>query len=151
MEHLFAVATFGDILGQAMIAEVRIGECGDGFGVEAIDLGEHPPEAGAEQIDSLSKKEIETPAVVFEATGLILDTEGHGRRFGRHIEFAKEASEVWIGDMIKDHETGIDGEGLIFLVDGDRVGVSAGVIVFFEKGKIVPRVKKVGTPESGDS
>jgi hypothetical protein len=114
-------------------------------------LGEHPPEAGAKKVDSLSKKKIETAAVVFEATGLILDTEGHGRRFGRHIEFAKKASEIWIGYMIKDHETGIDGEGLIGLLDGDRVGVPAGVIVFFEKGEIVSRVKKVGTAESSDS
>ncbi len=151
MEHLFAVTAFGDILGQAMIAEVRIGECGDGFGVEAVDLGEHPPEAGAEEVNSLSEKEIETTAVILEATGLILHTEGHGRRFGRHIEFAKEASEVRIGDMIEDHEPGIDGEGLIFLVDDDRVGVTAGVIVFFEKSEIVSRVKEVGTAESSDS
>jgi len=48
-----------------MIAEVRIGECGDGFGVEAVDLGEHPPEAEAKKVDSLSKKKIETATVVF--------------------------------------------------------------------------------------
>ena len=119
--------------------------------IEAVDLHEHFPMAGAEEVPPLAEEEIQAAAVVFQIRGAVLDAEGHVGFLRGDIEFVEKADEIGIGGVVEDHEPGIDGHGAAGFIDGDGVGVAAGVVVFFEKGDVVMRVEAVGGSESGDA
>ena len=141
----------GDVFAQGHAGPLRVGEGGDGFGVEAVDLEEHFPMPGAQEVAALAEEEVEAAAVVFEVGGDVLDAEGHFGLLRGDVEFLEEADEVRIGGVVEDHEAGVDGDGAPGFVDGDGVGVAAGVVVLLEEGEVVMRMKEMGGSEPGDA
>ena len=55
-EEVVAVAARADVVGHGHGGERGVGERGDGFGVEAVDLREHPPKARAEEVPALGEE-----------------------------------------------------------------------------------------------
>jgi hypothetical protein len=80
----------------------------------------------------------------------VADTEGHRGGLGFHVELAEEAGQVRVSDLVVNHETGVDGDGVAVFVDGDRIGVAAGIIVLLEERQIVTGMQKVRASQAGD-
>lgn len=107
-EEVFAVAALFDIFGQGEGGKLWVLDFGDGLLVEAVDLEEHLPEAGAEEVASLAEEEVEGAAIELELVLEVLDAEGHRGLLCLNIELFEKASEVRVGDFIINHEAGVD-------------------------------------------
>ena len=77
----------GHVLSQAVIQKSRFLECRDRFGIEAIDLREHPPVLRSQQIAALAKEQVHTPSIIFQSRGSMLHAKRHFRRLGFDLEF----------------------------------------------------------------
>ena len=106
-QEIRAVAASLDVFDERHLAVLRVGEFGDGFLVEAVDLEEGFPEAGAEEVFPLGEKQVERAAVELHAIGDVLDGKGHRGRLGLHPELPEQAGEVRVGDLVVNHEAGV--------------------------------------------
>ena len=81
----------------------------------------------------------------------MLDGEGHLGRLRSDIEFLKKAGEVRVGDLVINHETGIERQHLAVFRNLYGVRVSADAVVFFEESEIEIPFQEMSAGEAGDA
>jgi hypothetical protein len=94
---------------------------------------------------------VQTGAAELQSRWQMLDAEGHVRGLDGNAEFAKQSREVWVGDFVKDHETGVNRHGTIIFSDGNCVRVAARVVVFLVKRQVEASLQQVGAAQTGDT
>ncbi len=63
----------------------------------------------------------------------------------------EETHQQGIGPIVKHNETGVYGGSLIRpVIDHDRVGVAADIVVLFEEGDLVTALQQVGRRNPGN-
>ena len=150
-EEIAAVSARGDVFGERDIAVFRIRQLGYGLLVEAVDLEEHFPEARAKEIFPLREKQIHGAAIELDSRVGVLDGEGHVCRLGGDIEFPEKAGEVRVGDLVINHETGIERQHLAVFRNLYGVRVAADAVVLFEEGEVEIPFQEMGAGEAGDA
>src|ERR1700744_1450401 len=94
----------------------------------------------------------------------MLYAKGHIGLHHRRLDGFEETAEIRIGFIVEDHEAGVDVNGSRRtlaagnvgvrkdrFVDGYGIGMSADVIVLFEKGQRIAALEKIATAHAGDA
>ena len=151
VQHVVAIAALNHVVAQAVIGKVRVFEGRHCLAVEAVDLRKHPPVPWVHQIAPLAEEQVQTSAIVFQPARPVLHAEGHLCRVGRDIQLAEEAGQMRIGDVIENHEPGVDRHLPPFLPNHDRVRVPARVVVLLVEREVEALVQKMCAAETRDA
>ena len=140
------VEDFAEVAGSMSIAEYFLRVL-----VEAGDVAKHPPMILIRDSARLRENPAKTWSGVLEAGDVVHEPEAHVGRLPLDAESIDQAAEVGIRAIVKDDKTGVDGEFRGSLVDIDRVGVSAEIVVGFEQMHFGHVAQLIGSDQSGNS
>ena len=151
LDEVLAIAARGDVVGQCHALETWVIQCCDGFLVEAIELNEEPPVPWTEEVSALGEKLIDAAAIPLGVAGGVLHAERHDGGLRRDVQGLEEAREVRVGDLIVNHEAGVDGDLAFTFLHRDGVAVPTDMSACLEYGNFEVTMKEVGAAEAGDA
>src|ERR1700691_4166340 len=100
---------------------------------------------------ALCEQAVRRSAVVLEVPAPIAHAEAHVRALPGHAELAQQTLEVWVVAVVEHHEAGVHAEGLLGLLDADRVGVAAGRLDRLEHYDLVSGIEQVCRDHARDT
>ena len=127
-----------------MRAGLQMVEIARRFPVKALEVVQHRPEPGPDQVALLGEQAGEIAARVFEAPVVEGHREGHVRGLRRHLQMGEERGEVRVGPFVVDDEPGVDRDVAVGAAHGDGIRMAADPAVAFEDGDVVAPAEQPG-------
>ena len=129
-----------------------------GLFIEAVDVLQHAPEAGVENIAALGKELVKRRAVIFQPALFAAHAETHVGIHRRHPKLVEQAAQIRIIPLIKDDKTGVNRDLAAPFPDSRGIGMAAAIIVFLKQGDLMPAGQIIGRgharnagPDDGDT
>ena len=119
--------------------------------IEAAQIGQHAPEAPADQVSWLAEQAAQRAGVVLEAGRFVLRRKAHRGRLAGDAEFGEQACQQRVVGVVEDDEAGVDGMPVSTDFDLVGVGVAARPVVLLEQHDLVRARQQPGAGESGDA
>jgi hypothetical protein len=139
------------VLSQRLRLPLRVVESRDGFRIEPVDGQEQSVVGRPKQVPALDEQAIETGSIELQSARTVLHTERHGSGLGWDTEFPKKTGQQWIGDVVEDHETSVEGHVTANFLDVDGMSVPSRTVVLFKQGQVELFPQKIGAAQSGDT
>jgi hypothetical protein len=144
-----AVALLIQIIAQRTERDIEFAEVGLGGAVEPLQIDQHAPEGGTEQIALLGEQPFGAVAGILEPARVHRDRERHVGGLRLHIQIVQQGGEVGVVGLIEDDEAGVDRHNAFGRLDIDRMGVAAEPVAGFVQGHVVRLGQQPGSGQTG--